>query len=371
MASKDTATSLRQLLTQKKPPIHCLSKVGKNSTNSLWPDFREVEIWEDFTLKNLNESYGHVLDEDVSNFELVMPQPQKLEDTVTVQDKDVRNLIGWHDDLMQIAVQVAKRRLGLRIGHSLTYRYWTADASFLAHLPTASCQTLVDHVIGLDDPLDPVLVVGFGRTVQKWNCPRLVAQLRNLPRGKQTGQLVWPLRQLANTCQKAGTRYGYIQTEEALVVCCFSSNGPGLWKAAIMPVPWTGHGVQVLTTELALWWLCMLAMAPDHGHRVVREEHMTRINEWDVVYLDQERGCMRRHRYSHVMMPAEASWLDPESSAMGNTNSLNVAHASSLAFAHNPHDPMTTLGDPNNPHSLDSDFFSDIFAEEFTEGYAG
>lgn len=39
---------------------------------------------------------------------------------------------------------------------------------------------------------------------------------------KGTIELLWPLRQLANLCDKTGTRYGYLQTEEEMMVCCFS-----------------------------------------------------------------------------------------------------------------------------------------------------
>lgn len=77
-------------------------------------------------------------------------------------------------------------------------------------------------------------------------------------------ELVWPLGQLANIRKVAQTRHGYIQTDQEMVVCCFSE-GPEGWKVAIMPVPWSRHGVDVLTTDLALWWLCMLAM-PAHHH---------------------------------------------------------------------------------------------------------
>lgn len=32
---------------------------------------------------------------------------------------------------------------------------------------------------------------------------------------------LWPLRQLANLCDMAKTRYGYIVTDQDLVACCF------------------------------------------------------------------------------------------------------------------------------------------------------
>ncbi|KAI5864217.1 hypothetical protein GGS23DRAFT_563385 [Durotheca rogersii] len=70
-----------------------------------------------------------------------------------------------------------------------------------------------------------------------------------------------------------------------------------------MPIPWSRNGVDVLTTDLALWWLCMLAMSAHHHRAIVGEEEMVKINDWDVVYLDEERGWVRRHQYSNVEEP--------------------------------------------------------------------
>lgn len=80
-----------------------------------------------------------------------------------------------------------------------------------------------------------------------------------------------------------------------------------------MPVPWSRHGTEVLTTDLALWWLYMLSMS---GHRkMVAAGDMVKINHWDDVYLDAHRGLGRRHRYSNCEDPPAldpfAAFVDP------------------------------------------------------------
>lgn len=69
--------------------------------------------------------------------------------------------------------------------------------------------------------------------------------------GKSPKSNLWPVRQLANICRESRTRYGYIQTEEEMVVCCFSEITED-WKAAVMAIPWSRYGPDTLTTDLAL-----------------------------------------------------------------------------------------------------------------------
>lgn len=110
---------------------------------------------------------------------------------------------------------------------------------------------------------------------------------------------LWPLRQLAELCKKSQTRYGYIQTDEEVVVCCFSKSivDPGKLCVSVMPVPWARHGVHLLTVDLALWWLCMLAMSGE-GREIVHEDELVKIDAWSVANGGEALSWVRRHRYS-------------------------------------------------------------------------
>lgn len=88
-----------------------------------------------------------------------------------------------------------------------------------------------------------------------------------------------------------------------LVVCRFSALDPDnvkyKWSAEVMPIPWSKSGQTQLTTDLALWWLCMLALSNPQNRRVVRPWEMVSIDSWEPPHKhDDERGWTQRHWYS-------------------------------------------------------------------------
>lgn len=288
--------------------VSCRMKQMRNTRFLLWPELKDtITIWDDFNLLTLNESYGHVLDAPVPEQQLNIPAPdQVLADVVINEDLDMNHLISWNDALMKPTLNIAKSHLGLHSGVMLRHKFSTADKSFMAKITSAPPRNHIDHVIELDDFPTTNLVVGLSRPSAKWSGRRLAYQVSDASMNPEV-ELLWPLRQLAQCCRFAKTRYGYIQTDEEMVVCCFSKknneDNENRWKVAIMPIPWSRHGVDVLTTDLALWWLCMLAMSAKHHREIVREEQMVRINSWEVTYLDDERGWVGRHQYSNVEEP--------------------------------------------------------------------
>ncbi|KAJ2977149.1 hypothetical protein NQ176_g4538 [Zarea fungicola] len=293
----DQNTTLRHLLSQQKPYIPCTSTTKRNTSYRNWTELGSVTIWREFNLTNLNESYSHVLDSPLPAREDWLWVNSDLEGVVIQQTADIDHMIGWNDRLMVQTVQFAQWQLGLHPGTSIRHQYSAVDKSVLARLPGQTGKKLsVDHVISLDCVPWLNLVVGLGRESSRWSGRSLAGQLDDPNR-----ELLWPLRQLANICEHAQTRYGYIQPDEELVVCCFSKNCQGL-KAEIMPIPWTKSGDEDLTTDLGLWWLCMLAMSAQ-SRSIADEREVLKINAWVRLYLDEERGWVRRHQYSRVEEP--------------------------------------------------------------------
>jgi hypothetical protein len=295
-------TTLRCYLSQQKPPVACSMKAGRNAISYKWPKLaplNPVTIWDDFNLTNRNESYGHILDFAVPESQLLAPEPnQALAGLAINKDDDIKHLISWNDELLWPALKFAQSYLGLYPGTVIRYEYSTADKLFIAKLPNAS-KNLVDHVIKLDEFPEQNLLVGLGKPSSKWSNRKLAGQLNGTK-----SKLLWPLAQLASICEVAETRYGYIQTDEELVVCCFSKDRED-WKAAIMRIPWSKHSVEVLTTDLALWWLGMLAMSAQYNRAIVAEEDMIKISELDTFFHHEERGWVRRRRYSNFEEPTD------------------------------------------------------------------
>ena len=297
-------TTLRQALTQNKPFVPCDMAPGRNTAapdppRPSWPD-PTITIWDEFNLANLNESYGHVLDTPVLEARLPFHRADQVLYGISIErERDIKHLIRWNDLLMQRALRLAKSHLELYPGHVLCHRLSTADGSRTAKLLDKSHTFVVHHVLGLQQYPAHHFVVGLGRSSSKWDGTVLAAQPDTTIIEHRL-----PIRQLANICREARTRYGYVQTDRELVVCCFSRDENDRWTAAIMPIPWTGGGPWNLTSDLALWWLCMLAMSSSRDCAIVAEGDMIKINAWDTIY-DNERGWVRRHCYSNFEKPTD------------------------------------------------------------------
>ncbi|KAG5929321.1 hypothetical protein E4U42_006302 [Claviceps africana] len=275
--------TLRQVLTQAKPRPHCTwgKSRQRNTLNEIWPDLNTnpTAIWDEFNLENLNESYGHIL--DLSYPDQLSPRADEILPYITLAtSSDIHDLISWNNKLMAATVPFAMSQLGLHPGVFLCQKSAVADS--YVSLPDAPASQ-AGHIIYLDD-----------------------------------------IPKLAYNCNISKTRYGYIQTDEELVVCCFSQTAEK-WRVKFMPISWTTHGFGALTTDLALWWLCMLAMSSSEHRAIVSEDEMVKINEWDVICLETDQNWVRRHRYSkleeHITPATTQSYT---TSLLGPTVSLGA-----------------------------------------------
>ncbi|KAI1381198.1 hypothetical protein F4677DRAFT_402390 [Hypoxylon crocopeplum] len=210
---------------------------------------------------------------------------------------DIHHLIKWNDEVIGPTLDFARKHLHIHDGLLLRRIISAPDSPATARINSGGKPVELDHLIALDGYPIANLVIGLGRPSSKLHRRKLA----DYP--KHANKNIWPLRQLANLCMMAKTRYGYITTEEELMVCCFSRDGPKLWKVAVRPIPWSRHGENQLTTDLALWWLCMLAISSRRNRAIVREEEMIGIDQWETRYIDDERGLVRRHVYSKFEEP--------------------------------------------------------------------
>ncbi|CAH0019005.1 unnamed protein product [Clonostachys rhizophaga] len=351
------ATTLRKLLSQRKPDIPCLTTATKNTTKCSWPDLhkKNITIWKEFNLDTLNASYSHVLDLPVSDPLSGVPSINQTFEGLTVNsDLDVNNLIGWNAMMMKATFDFARSRIGLKQGSPSSHAYSTPNKSTLAKIPGYSPRLQVDHVISLSCNLPQNLVVGLGRTSKKWRGVDLTCALDQ--GRKPTREQTWPLRQLLAICDIANTRYGYIQTDKEFVVCRFNKNAAEEWKVAIASIPVGNFGEGVLTADLALWWLCMLAASSKRNSEIVAEEEMVEIDQWA---WDEFQGSMV-HKYSNYSAPE--LFQMPPFEAQGNpANPVFGVNPADLAFGANPprpehqgmanpidHDVVQYLTNPDN-----------------------
>ncbi|KAG5940772.1 hypothetical protein E4U53_007543 [Claviceps sorghi] len=287
--------TLRHLLTLPKPSLTS-GKDSRKPSSGPWPEIEDnLSIWEDFDLKNLNESYGHILDLPTGTSELPDAGQVLAGVTGVVIDspKDVRLLIAWNSGIMERTLPFTLSRLSSKSGPVPCQLVSTFERLNKTKFP---CGTMMnaDHLILLkyrNQMLVPdsttSLVAGLCKPCAMFD----VTELANVKRGP--ARLVWPLRQLANLCKLANTRYGYIQTEQELVACCFSPQNDTKWKLAFKTVSWIASGDQDLTTDLALWWLCVLALSEKVGASSSRPSECDK-DFWNVILLEQQERPRNR-----------------------------------------------------------------------------
>ncbi|KAI1173610.1 hypothetical protein F4777DRAFT_556968 [Nemania sp. FL0916] len=313
MASSWDTTTIRVALTQPKPVTLCGPMPSRNTKSGPdWPNISndDISTWADFRLETLNESYGQVLDLEIPVTELSkagVSRPDALEVVEITKPDEILYLIGLNDRVLQPTLGFAKRYLHLCDGVQLLHQVSAPKKALIpmVKISNGSNQFSVDHCVALDEIQSPNLVIGFCRPSNKFQSRAVAENSKDL---KEERTL--PLRQLANLCRVAGTRYGYIMTEKDFVACCFTKKSTEekaqWWKVMMMPVPWTRQGASQLTTDLALWWLSMLALSAREHRVLTTEENMVGIGEWEPIYLDEQRGWVRRHRYSGFEQPMDA-----------------------------------------------------------------
>ncbi|EPE09536.1 hypothetical protein F503_07312 [Ophiostoma piceae UAMH 11346] len=330
--------TLRDALARQKPSATCTMAPGPNTRKVSWPEFDDsVTLWSSFNIQCLNESYGSVLDLPLPAYvALDLPAVDELHAVDSGSDEGPRQMMAWTNSVVRPVLTFSKKHLELHKGTALQFGTSGADWGRRAAdiVPQLDARTHIDIVIGLNDYAQQSLVLGFGRASSRWRPGSIVSDP-----SKSKGNLLWPLRQLANLCMLAKCRYGYIQTNESLVAVCFADNPVDKQPAAtikpvaggkkvyaqFMPVPWnTEHGTSgaTLTTEMALWWLCMLSLA-DRPRGLEPVDKIVPIDTWVLTLLDDGVTWVRRHYYSGVDQP-----MATESAAALNTGNITVPPAS-------------------------------------------
>lgn len=66
------------------------------------------------------------------------------------------------------------------------------------------------------------------------------------------------------------------------------------------------HDTNLLTADLAIWWLCMLALSSPENRCVASKEEIAKINEWGAFRDDQGQRKLR-HRSSLREKPMPAA----------------------------------------------------------------
>ncbi|TRX91316.1 hypothetical protein FHL15_007738 [Xylaria flabelliformis] len=272
--------TLREALTQAKPVVSNLFGRGSRDRPEILGvrPVTRITRWDDFCMKTLNDEYGPLLDREMSASACAsVPKAEsELFDIKIRKLTDIPHLIQWNDKMVNATLSWAKDECELCPGLELQTN---------AVVPNAISSSL-DHWIALDNVMLQPLVNGMAwlsSTIKTRKIFNGVNELSNVESR--------PLQQLAYISQRA--RYGYIMTDRDLLVCRFSKAPSGdNFEVSLMLVPWSASGSS-LTTDLAIWWLCMKALSEKN-----RELQSARNNDfWELIYGATDEDALQNFHY--------------------------------------------------------------------------
>ncbi|CAH0004891.1 unnamed protein product [Clonostachys byssicola] len=270
--TSQTTWTLEKLLTQSKPTIVCRTTADKPTKSPKWPRLGDrIKRWETFNIETLKEKYGDLLKASLpANF--TIPQASEQLSNISInQEDDINTIIGWNVAVLEPALELGRSRLGLAPGLHLEHVHENP------RIPNAHAQTKVNHLINLIGSPSRILVVGLGTTSLKFQGGALAKAIeQSTTSGASKHQN--PVMQLAHACRLANTRYGYIQTNNEVVACRFSC-AEGVWAAEVMEIPMVLSGSGVMTTELAVWWMAMMAMPRSEDSVILLQKEAPRRDE--------------------------------------------------------------------------------------------
>ncbi|KAI1735543.1 hypothetical protein F4680DRAFT_452814 [Xylaria scruposa] len=266
----DSIMTLREALSHRKPkptvlndtePGRVLTEDSQFSFHAesitQWVHAENITRWEEFRIDRLVQQFGAVLNSKAPEAS-VLRQDQELSDIHIRSPTDFARLVQWHDEIIKATLPFAMEKLNLLPGLGVATK---VDQDALIYGDGVT--TKADHVIMLDRAVPEYLVVGHIRPASMFNATRVFCAPRHINK-----QEIEALALLASSCKAAKTRYGYILTDRDLVVCRFFKGASERMKTALMRVPWS-TSYPHLTTQMALWWLCIIALS---GDRQIRRE---------------------------------------------------------------------------------------------------
>jgi hypothetical protein len=295
MSSKSNQTSsspshhtIQQYLSTKPPTLRPLPPKGFKKSNSRSPQWvRPAKIvhWDEFTLTTLTESCQGLFSE-ILRYPIQPMDFSHLEDTVTefsAEHSLDMFLSKWTHTIVQQALfraqQLCNDMQTPFVDMVPGCDAWTPqrklpDWAGVRRLSTRSDSDSYDH-----RPIN--MLPGDTKVSYKWNSKEIKAT--EVGRKKKVPEWLWPIMQVFTYCIRLDTRYGYIVTDEEVVI--FRVTAPRMESAPskteakprfllsksslefasidYQSVTSSARGregkTNLMTLNMALWWLHLLA----------------------------------------------------------------------------------------------------------------
>jgi hypothetical protein len=202
------------------------SKTGSNTDNIAWTSIEGVQDWDEFNYETLLSCYGELLEHQTDGLPDLALVPASFPDCEVWDEDSLEALLAkWTQTIVST---------GLSFAHSLCSSGWRkGEWDFLEiYMARGGLASLIDDrrmrpdwagiqrnrlggAIVLKNQQQPYLNLCPGDTKlsTKWK-----SSWRHLKDGRVAEEFEKPLSQILNYCSAANSRYGYIVTQEELVV---------------------------------------------------------------------------------------------------------------------------------------------------------
>ncbi|EMT70545.1 hypothetical protein NOF04DRAFT_5692 [Fusarium oxysporum II5] len=215
-----------------------------------------IKRWRDFDLGNLHEPYGDLLDN--YNVPVVVDEQSSVPATNITDLK--KALTGHIVHRLRQPIATGVTLLASRCGEA------RRDVTVLTDEPLAHRRRSALSFVTSDGER---LAVSCAYTSNQWTSREL--------EDSESSQS-YPLLRLATYCHDAGTRYGFIFSDHELIVSRVSGTSFSClieWQS----IPWEAAGPGVLTVNLSLFLMVMMALHNSH-RPILRHLQPFPINFW-------------------------------------------------------------------------------------------
>lgn len=293
--------TLLEYLISPNPQVnseHSWTGSNTKSTGNMWGGFKELEDWEDFSFETLDEIYGDLLHRDFDQQDLPDFNKNLPYHLTEIRNEDTLEtlLIRWNNAVVSAALAVSQRTPF----RATDFQHEGCGEIFMARGGQASIEPrrelnhnakkMPDWAGIKKEHVHPLDVSGKTRTMHmnllpgdtklgtKWKSEKIMHD-------KNSAEVKAPIQQILKYCVHAQVRYGYLITQDELVVFRVSEiaqpsqatqrkrraaqpeepsfgGSEYIWNLKYKSIPWetnAGGSSHDLTINLALWWLHMLA----------------------------------------------------------------------------------------------------------------
>ncbi|RSL58359.1 hypothetical protein CEP53_006160 [Fusarium sp. AF-6] len=223
-------------------------------------DPKDVKRWQDFSLTNLMTAYRHIFD---------LPCP-----TNPASDEHHQFVIQTLDELKQHGIETLYHLLKCPLQHGIPKLKESVSCSTREVLCDFKAPaTQIDWVWGVFYAKDKTNLVV--------SCSRLSNTFTSKDLQQKGPDAIYTLRQLATYAALGQTRYGFILTDQEVVVVCFHKSCRDVeqymvkWEA----IPWKTTDRDTLTAPLAVFSLVLMSLDDKQRH-IVLDSKFLRLGGW-------------------------------------------------------------------------------------------